>query len=308
MAANEPGGGRPSGPATPLASPLDANPGRFPGRYAGSVIIPAHNEAKVIGRLLRRITSEGEGELEIVVVCNGCVDATAAVARTFSQVQVVELEKASKHAALLEGERRVTRFPRAYLDADVEIDAADLRRLMEAVERSGVLAVGPRRHIELSGSSWTVRSFYAVWACLPAMQGLQGRGVIVVSKAGHERLSGWPELMADDLFVSSRFLPTERRVIDETSVTIHGPRTTRDLVRRRIRAARGNVELVAWDPALSSTAGESLSYILTLFVRRPTMWPHLLAFLAITSAARASAAFRRRSLTGVWLRDESSRS
>ena len=44
-----------------------------------SVIIPAHNEAASIGRNLRALR-EGTrgGDLDVVVVCNGCTDRTAA--------------------------------------------------------------------------------------------------------------------------------------------------------------------------------------------------------------------------------------
>ena len=50
----------------------------------GSVVIPAHNEAKVIGRCLSGLL-EGmaPGELEVIVVCNGCTDGSEDVARQF---------------------------------------------------------------------------------------------------------------------------------------------------------------------------------------------------------------------------------
>lgn len=300
--------GAPAAVAGPLAAQVARSSALSPTASTGSVIIPAHDEARVIGRLLSHITRATDArDLEIVVVCNGCTDDTAAVARQFAPVRVIEVETASKHAAIREGERHVAHYPRAYLDADVEIDAADLTLLMDVAEESGVLAVGPRRCLDLARSSWTVRAFYRVWSCLPAVQGLQGRGLIVVSRAGHERLRDWPALMADDLFVSTRFGPTERRVVDGASVTIHGPRTTRDLIRRRIRAAQGNAELVAWDPALRSTGGQSVSSLFRQFSTRPAGWLDVLAFLAVTCVARISSRLHRRSLGGVWLRDDSSR-
>ena len=42
-----------------------------------SVVIPAHNEETVIGRCLAALfAGAGEGELDVVVVCNGCRDGT----------------------------------------------------------------------------------------------------------------------------------------------------------------------------------------------------------------------------------------
>lgn len=46
-----------------------------------SVIVPAHNEEQVIGRLLEQLLDDPDGGLEIWVVCNGCTDRTADVAR-----------------------------------------------------------------------------------------------------------------------------------------------------------------------------------------------------------------------------------
>ena len=49
-----------------------------------SVVIPAHDEAAVIGRLLEALVSDPRAaELEIVVVANGCSDATVPVAREY---------------------------------------------------------------------------------------------------------------------------------------------------------------------------------------------------------------------------------
>ncbi len=46
-----------------------------------TVIVPAHNEARVIGRLLGPLVSGARpGELDVIVVANGCTDDTAQVA------------------------------------------------------------------------------------------------------------------------------------------------------------------------------------------------------------------------------------
>ncbi|MDQ1577463.1 MAG: hypothetical protein QOE21_150, partial [Microbacteriaceae bacterium] len=89
---------------------------------SGSVIIPAHNEASVIERTLRPLADvANRGQLEVVVVCNGCTDETAELARNFTGVTVVEIDEASKSLALNVGDEAATVWPRMYLDADVEI-------------------------------------------------------------------------------------------------------------------------------------------------------------------------------------------
>ena len=53
-----------------------------------SVIIPAHNEESVIGRCLAAMLEGAQpGELEIIVVCNGCSDRTGEKA-TAKKVQI----------------------------------------------------------------------------------------------------------------------------------------------------------------------------------------------------------------------------
>ena len=47
-----------------------------------SFVIPAHNEEAVIGRCLTALLAGARrDELDIIVVCNGCTDRTAEVAR-----------------------------------------------------------------------------------------------------------------------------------------------------------------------------------------------------------------------------------
>ena len=68
-----------------------------------SVIIPAHNEEKVLARCLDALLADSEaGELEILVAANGCTDRTVEIARSYGdRVGVIEIPEASKHAALL---------------------------------------------------------------------------------------------------------------------------------------------------------------------------------------------------------------
>ena len=85
-------------------------------------MIPAHNEAAVIARRLTPLAPlAAAGKLEVIVACNGCTDDTAAIARGFEGVTVLEMAQPSKTAALNAGDAAATHWPRFYLDADVEI-------------------------------------------------------------------------------------------------------------------------------------------------------------------------------------------
>lgn len=276
-----------------------------------SVIIPAHNEEATIGRLLRALAEGGSaGALDIVVVCNGCSDATAQAAReALPDVRVVEIPTPSKAAALKAGDEQASGFPRVYVDADVVVDASSVRRMTEQLRAPGVLACAPERQLDRDGASRIVRWYYDVWERLPQVrEGLFGRGVIMVNDEGFQRIRSLPPSMSDDLVMSEAFLAYERRVVRDATVVIRTPRTTGDLLRRRIRVATGNRQ--AEDSGLrGDSARTSLTGLLRLAAADRVVATRLPVFLAVGTIARLRAARRVRSGDyTTWLRDESSRS
>jgi hypothetical protein len=286
-----------------------------------SVVIPAHNEARVIGRLLGQLVPSvqpvpsgppaGRPGLEVIVVANGCTDDTAEVAGSFGPpVRVLSIPEASKRAALRAGDQAAVGFPRIYVDADVEVGAADIQALGAALSQPGALAGGPLRQLDLGGRPWPVRWYYAVWERLPEVRGgLFGRGVIGLSEAGYARVAGLPPLLADDLVASLAFQPGERMIVPGARVVVHTPRTFRDLLRRRVRVTMGvnQVEESAGAPA--STARTRPRDLLAMISAEPGLAPKVAVFLAVTVIARRRAAreVRRREYS-TWMRDESSRS
>ncbi len=276
-----------------------------------TIVVPAHNEARVIGRLLSQLLAEAQpGEFDIVVVANGCTDDTAKVAASFGPaVRVISIPVASKSKALAAGNQAVDGFPRIYVDADVELHTRDARALAEALRQPGVLGAGPRMTNNLADSPRLIRWYYAVWEQLPVVQaGLFGRGVVGVSETGYKRIAGLPPLMGDDLAASLAFGPEERVIVQDANVTIHPPRTFRDLLRLRVRAAMGVNEIEQTDGTPSASARTRPADLLVLTGRNPLLAPKVALFLSVTLLARSSA---HRIVAGssysIWLRDNSSR-
>src|ERR1700739_295220 len=85
-----------------------------------SIVIPARNESAVIARTLRAITTDAlPDELDVIVVCNGCTDDTATIARGFgTAARVIETAVGNKTHALNLGDQSARSFPRIYVDAD----------------------------------------------------------------------------------------------------------------------------------------------------------------------------------------------
>lgn len=277
-----------------------------------SVIIPAYNEGRVLGRLLGRlVASEHSAELDIIVVANGCTDDTAEVAARFGPpVRVLTISSASKPAALAAGDQAARGFPRVYLDADVEIGAEDLRALEIELQRPGVLAAGPEREFEMKGRPWAIRWFFDVWTQLPEVQrGLFGRGVIAIGEEGHHRVASLQPVIADDLAASLAFKPEERAIVSKARVLIHPPRKFGDLIRRRVRVAEGLSQLgrtAGMPPADASRTRPAKMF--SLAKGDPRMMVRVGFFLMVAMVARLQAS--RSALHNdysVWRRDESSR-
>ena len=276
-----------------------------------SVIVPAHNEARVIGRLLTQLVADSQqGVMDLVVVANGCTDDTAVVAASFgSGVRVLSVPVASKREALVAGDQAAIGYPRVYVDADVELNAEDVWALAEALARPGVLAAGPRRVLATNESPRLVRWYYDIWMRLPEVRdGLFGRGVIAVSEAGHARVASLPPLLSDDLAASLAFAPDERLIVPGSKVLIHPPRTVKDLIRRRIRVVTGVTQIERTTDAPDSVARTRPRDLLSIVSQEPLLMPKLIVFIAVTVLARLrgqQAANRRDYST--WRRDESSR-
>ena len=212
-------------------------------RPLGSVVIPAHDEARVIKRCLDGLF-EGlaPGDLEVVVVCNGCADDTPAVARSSGHpIRVIERPTASKPAALRIGDEAATSFPRLYLDADVVLKGGAAQSCSSDCER-GRSPPGLQSATRAAAPP-PVRSYYQARSRIPAVLGsLSGAGVCGLSAAGRQRFDAFPDLVADDLWVDRHFDPSEVEIIDCAPVVVTVPRRSRDLVRVLRRTYLGKAE------------------------------------------------------------------
>jgi hypothetical protein len=221
----------------------------------------------------------------VVVVCNGCTDQTATVARSVAGVEVVEIAEASKIAALRAGDDRARTFPRIYLDADIELSGQAALALARALEVDQPRAAGVRADVDLSGASSAVRRFYAFRQRLPVFQdGIIGAGVYAMNRAGRDRFGPWPEVLGDDLYVLRLFGPDERVTVDDHRSRVVAPPDLATLIRRGVRVRRGNTQPshgVLDAPAMPrppSGVGAALRETLS----QPSAWPAALTWLGVS--------------------------
>lgn len=284
---------------TPEAFPADDGP--------AVVIIPAHNEEGLIAQSLEVLLADaGPREFDVVVACNGCTDATAERARQTAErlgrrITVLSIPTASKVAAIRAAEDVVSGFPRVYLDADVECSTATARAMVSAVRAGAAVAV-PTRVLDTSASTPTARAYYDAWSELPWVQEqLAGRGAYTVSRALRETFGEFPDVGADDRFVTTR-VPRGEAVVVPHPVLVSPPGRLGDVVRVRRRVFAGNVRAPA--PTHDRSRAARVGALAVTVVRRPSLAPSFVVFAATTAVAKALTAWDLHRGTVAWGRDE----
>lgn len=278
-----------------------------------SIIIPAYNEGSTITRCLDcLLAGAGADELEVIVVCNGCRDDTAARARAFEDrgVTVIETEVASKSNALNLGDARATRFPRFYLDADIQLGIEAVREVTAMLgDDSSLVVAAPRPVVDLSGRGWAVRAYYRVWTELPYFkEGMVGSGVYAFSRRGRARFGAFPDIIADDELARRMAAPSERANAPNATFTITPPTRLRSIVDVNTRVRAGMYELEARFPELSVNRSTSPLRTLAVIAARPDLWLPAPIYLGVMFVAKVRAHRKlRRGQQRHWNRDETAR-
>lgn len=219
-----------------------------------SLILPANNEEAHIGACLQAVLASDslacDAPVQIVVVPNGCSDATAQIARSYQakanargwQLDVIELDQGSKIAALNAGETTALAPAFVYLDADVIVGPALLAQTADALDADDARYVSGQ--VQLSTSpSFATRAYGAFYLHTPFMrQCAPGCGYFAMNNAGRTRWADWPAIISDDTFARLNFAPDERR---QVSAPYEWPLVEglRNLVRVRRRQNAGVEEI-----------------------------------------------------------------
>lgn len=273
-----------------------------------TVIVPAHNESRVIRRCLDSLVKQ-PGVDTLIVACNGCTDNTADIVRQeYPQALCLDIAKPSKVNALNEAEKHITHWPVFYIDADTHLSDNAIRRITETMEKQDILLAAPEPAIDTSQSSWLVKQFYRTWLQLPYIRdGVVATCSYVISQEGHKRFQHFPDVINDDGFVRCQFRREERGNIAGEKIYINAPHTLYSLIKIKTRARLGNMQLKA--SGLCSIP-EDKAYSQILWRRLCSQhFVSTLVYISITMFIRARAAWQYRHMQNYhWEKDETSRS
>lgn len=224
-----------------------------------SVVLPASNEAALIGGCLRALcASRFEQPVQVVVIANGCDDDTAARARAEApgfaargwSLQVIDRAQGGKLGALAVGDAAALSGIRMYLDADVTVSPDLVAQLYAALDGPGARYASGQ--VIITGNGMISRAYARFWSKVPFMcQGVPGCGVFAVNAKGRARWGDWPAIISDDTFVRLSFAPAERLGV---AARYDWPIATgfRNLVNVRRRQDAGVAEIQQRYPALLS--------------------------------------------------------
>ncbi len=248
-----------------------------------SVIIPAHNEASLIGQCLESLLTSDplpEGwQVAILVVANGCTDDTAVKAREYTaqtaargwSLTIFDEVRGGKLNALNIADAAAHGTNRAYLDADVTLDPSFLGQLVKTLDSdtpryaSGHPALSPAR-------SRITHAYGRFWKFLPFVtSGVPGFGIFAMNATGRARWGRWPDIISDDTFARLSFTTGERMRVDSF---YHWPMVEgfTNLVRVRRRQDDGVKEIAARFPHLLENDDKpklTLPDLLSRLVRDP---------------------------------------
>ena len=188
-----------------------------------SVIIPAHNEERFLGLCLQALLASDPVDVpvEIILVANGCNDATVAVAQSFADqvtgrgwsYRVLDLAGGGKPGALNAGDDAARHPARVYLDADVTVAPGMLAALWAVLGRPEPSYASGR--LSICAEGLVSRRYARFWARLPFMAaGVPGCGIFAVNGAGRARWQAFPQIISDDTYVRLHFRPGERQLVD----------------------------------------------------------------------------------------------
>ena len=266
-----------------------------------TVLMPAYNEAAYIAEKLRNLAQLDYPErlLHIIVVCDGCSDATAAIARSTLQepalaalrAEIIEEPENRGKIAVLN--RYLPTIPKgvvAISDVSAHLDPDALRRAAVHFEDRGVGVVAATYQLSQGGSAgesayWRYQIKNKIGeARLGAPLGVHG-ALYFIRAGDFAPLEA--DTINDDFVIPMRIVAAGKRAVYDTDIVATEQEVAGQSLdfNRRIRIAAGNLQQLLRVPQLLSPrlGGIALAFFSGKALR--AIAPFLLALMMAGSAA-----------------------
>tara|TARA_B100001123_G_scaffold339903_1_gene385091 strand:+ start:356 stop:1222 length:867 start_codon:yes stop_codon:yes gene_type:complete len=280
-------------------------------KYEIAIIIPAYNEARVIGETLRTIAGGKPvfpDHWQVLVAANGCRDDTIAMVRDCGlNCVLLDIVDASKPNALRTAAAMVDAPVTVVMDADIRLSVDNLEKLIKPLQEGDaerpVAAIGSMKS-DISASSWLVRLFYEVWQHNPYFEQGKFGGCYALTSSGMAVLLAMPDVINDDEYIARSVAKIGRVASSDAIFMTNAPRTLKELYHVRTRIKRGNRQL--YDMRLGndgSFARKRYRRFLRKVLCKPSLWLAFLVYTAVNAMACLSARQSKHHL-GRWERAE----
>jgi len=241
-----------------------------------AMIIPAHNEAQVIVRRIENCAALDypRDKLEIVIVCDGCTDATVQLALAAIRnlpmnlkIRVEELTvNVGKIAVLNQTIPSVDCDVVALTDASAMLEPDALRRSVQHFATPGVGVVCPSYRLG-EASSEGERAYWAYQTSIKADEAALGAPIGAHGAFYLFRRAEWSQLPADtindDVIIPMRIVARGFNAVYDTTIAA----TETEIVRpgqewqRRSRIGAGNLQQAVWLMGLANPMRPGLAFV-----------------------------------------------
>jgi glycosyltransferase involved in cell wall biosynthesis len=273
-----------------------------------SIVVPALNEARLIGRTLAavRALDYPAEDVEIVVVDNGSNDGTVEIARTYDAV-VLACPGLTVGGLRNAGVARATGAVIAFLDADCVPDRDWLRRAIDAL-RTGSGVTGARVAVPETGG-WVEQAWFSRPALGRRRVAYINSGNLILERSVFETLGGFNPMLisGEDSDFCRRAAAVTTILADDRIRVVHlgNPKSCLQFLKREIWHGMGaigtsgltlrNKPLIG---AVILLAMSGTQVVGLLGLRTPWGRPALMVSTAVIAAmTAASAVHRMRSLS-----------
>lgn len=263
-----------------------------------SVVIPAHNEERVIAKALEGILGVRWPELDVIVVDDGSADDTSRVVRPFVESGRVRLLRKSANEGKSMAINDALPLCRGELvlvmDADGLPDGAVLERMVPHFLGAATVAAvtgNPRvlntrtfltrlQAIEFSATVGLQRRGDAVWGRLMTFSGL----CALFDRRAVTGIGGFaPDMATEDIDMTWRLQLSGREVIYEPTALfgMQAPETLRSLWRQRHRWVVGLAQVLRRHLPKAVRAGNWRMWPVVLMGSLSIVWAHALVVAAL---------------------------